>query len=94
MNLEQSFSRERKTDRIGEVNRNTNGELMRIIAYRNAMDIDIQFEDGAVVRNKSYGNFKNGHIRNYNSKCYDTTVKLDNIIGETVVNKAEQEWFV
>lgn len=83
--------KKRKVGRVGEVNRSKAGQLMKIIAYRNAMDIDIQFEDGAVVRNKSYGNFKNGHIRNYNSKCYDTTVKLDNIIGETVVNKAEQE---
>ena len=35
---------------------------MKIIAYRNTRDIDIQFEDGIVVSGKSYENFKKGII--------------------------------
>ena len=52
-------------DRVGEVNKATNGMMMRIIDYRSANDIDVQFEDGKVVKNSSYGNFKTGHISPY-----------------------------
>ena len=50
-------------DRTGEVNYNNQGEKMTIIAYRKAIDIDIQFEDGSVAYNKCYGNFKKGLIK-------------------------------
>ena len=33
-----------------------------IIEYRNSKDIDLKFEDGTVVTNKNYGNFKRGSI--------------------------------
>lgn len=49
-------------DRTGEVRRANNGMMMKIIAYRSSYDIDIQFEDGAVVYNKRYCNFKRGSI--------------------------------
>lgn len=51
-------------DRTGEVRRANNGMMMKIIAYRSSYDIDIQFEDGAVVYNKRYCNFKRGSISN------------------------------
>ena len=37
-------------DRTGEVNRATNGMLMRIEIYRNNHDIDVLFEDGTLVK--------------------------------------------
>lgn len=51
-------------DRVGETSKSFEGQLMRIIAYRNCKDIDVQFEDGVVVPNKSYIHFKSGTIKN------------------------------
>lgn len=48
--------------RVGEVSYNTKGEKMTIIAYRNSIDIDIQFEDGSITYNKQYRYFKKGKI--------------------------------
>lgn len=50
-------------DHIGETNVAKNGLKMTIIAYRKYNDIDIQFEDGTNVYNKTYINFKKGEIR-------------------------------
>lgn len=50
--------------RIGEVNRAKNGMLMKIIEYGNVRNIDVQFEDGTVVTNKTYSDFKKGSIAN------------------------------
>jgi hypothetical protein len=49
---------------IGETRNANNGQLMTIIAYRDCYDIDVMFEDGAIVRNKAYSNFKTGSIKN------------------------------
>lgn len=53
-----------RNDRIGEEVKAKNGLRMKIIAYRNANDIDVQFEDGVFVKNRSYANFRKGSIRN------------------------------
>lgn len=37
---------------------------MKIIAYRNKRDIDIQFEDGVIVEHRKYSDFKAGAIKN------------------------------
>ena len=49
-------------ERIGEESVSTNGQKMKIIAYRSANDIDVQFEDGNIVFNKRYKHFKDGKI--------------------------------
>lgn len=49
-------------NRIQKIKQMKNGLYATIIAYRNACDIDIQFEDGTIVTNKRYGNFKRGEI--------------------------------
>lgn len=54
--------------RIGEVNIATNGMKMKIIEYRSSSNITVQFEDGTIVENKSYGVFKSGKIGNPNVK--------------------------
>lgn len=53
-----------KKFRLGETNVATNGMKMKIIAYRSAMDIDIEFEDGTVVEHRTYACFRNGAIAN------------------------------
>jgi len=50
--------------RIGEENTASNGMKMKIIAYRSATDIDVKFEDGEIICNKTYRNFKIGYITN------------------------------
>ena len=57
--------------RLNETNIASNGMQMTIIAYRNAFDIDIEFEDGQIVYNKAYKEFKNGHISYPNMKSWD-----------------------
>lgn len=53
---------------VGETNVANNGQRMIIIAYRNARDIDVQFEDNTIVRNKTYGAFLKHSIGNPNFK--------------------------
>lgn len=43
---------------------------MTIVRYKNRHDIDVQFEDGSVVRNKDYYNFQNGAIKHLNYPTY------------------------
>ena len=51
-----------KIDRIGETNIANNGLKMKVIAYRNCHDIDVEFETGEIVYNASYNNFTRGGI--------------------------------
>ena len=46
------------------------GMKATIIAYRNNVDIDIQFEDGTVVEHKTIHSFKTGYIKNPNIDNY------------------------
>lgn len=63
-------------DRIGEEVLARNGQKMKIIAIRNAKDIDVEFDDGTVVKNVVYSNFKKGLISNPNNTWYKTRVRL------------------
>ena len=58
------------SERIGEESISTNGQKMKIIAYRSCKDIDIQFEDGTIIYNKMYRDFQTGNIFNPNFKIY------------------------
>lgn len=62
-------------DRTGEISIAFNGMQMKIINYRHSNNIDIQFEDGTIVYNKQYSNFKEGLIKhpNINNKLKDRT---------------------
>lgn len=59
-------------NRIGEQALNNQGCMMAIIEYRKNKDIDVQFEDGTIVTNREYGDFKKGAIKNPNhASIYD-----------------------
>lgn len=60
-------------NRIGETNIANNGMKMTIIAYRKNKDIDIQFEDGTIVYNKSYDAFNKGLIKHPNINTINRT---------------------
>lgn len=76
--------------RIGEFNIASNGQKMTIIAYRKNNDIDVQFEDGTIVYNKSYSYFKKGTIRNPNKRKLSRKSKSKRI-GETSISKMGQK---
>ena len=67
-----------KIDRLGETRMMNCGMEATIIQYKNAMDIDVRFEDGSVVEHKAYGNFKRGGIVNPNIRAF-----VKNRLGET-----------
>ena len=56
--------------RLGEEKIMSNGQKAKLINYNNYSYIDVMFEDGTVVRDRTYAHFKNGLIRNpnYNPK--------------------------
>jgi len=74
----------RFNDRTGETRVANNGEKMTIIAYRDAKDIDIRFDDGTVLTGRDYQDFSAGRIRNPNS--HHTNLRNDRV-GETKVMK-------
>lgn len=49
--------------RVGRKNVNRDGKTMYILAYRKAMDIDVIFEDGRVVRRTTYYKFRDGKVK-------------------------------
>ena len=67
------------TLKVNEINIAKNGQIITIIEYRNSKDIDIQFEDGTIVKNKSYNDFKKGMIKNPNLP----NTQIKNRVGES-----------
>jgi phage gpG-like protein len=56
-----------KLNRVGETHMLSNGMLATIIAYRNNTDIDVMFEDGAIVHHVAYHRFLTGAVRHPDS---------------------------
>ena len=65
-------------NRLGETRMMNCGMEATIIRYGNNTDIDVRFEDGTVVKNRGYGDFKKGTIANPNIKT-----SAENRLGET-----------
>lgn len=53
-----------KSKYLGQKIKMNNGMYATCIAFRSTQDIDVQFEDGTIVRHKSSSSFKNGKIAN------------------------------
>ena len=64
---------------IGKKNKMFNGQVATIVAYRGYYDIDVQFEDGTIVKNRSIGKFKSGNITspNCNSSTKASVLNLE-----------------
>ena len=67
-----------KTSRLGETRMMNCGTEATIIRYGGYEDIDIRFEDGAIVKHRTYDKFKKGGIANPN-----TIASAENRLGET-----------
>ena len=55
--------------KVGESKVANNGLYMKIIAYRNYDDIDVEFENNDIV-NTTYSAFKSGYVKNKNVKGF------------------------
>ena len=73
-------------DRLGETRMMNCGMEATIIRYNTGKDIDVRFEDGAVVEHKEYSKFKKGEIANTNIKA-----SAENRLGETRMMKCGME---
>ncbi|MBK5242153.1 hypothetical protein [Clostridium sp.] len=56
------------SNRLGEIRYNNYGSEMKIIRYGGTFDIDVEFKNGYISKNRQYKKFKNGTIKNYNDK--------------------------
>lgn len=74
--------------RVGEKSKANNGMEMKIIGYRSSLDIDVQFEDGTIVKGKSYQQFKRGEIANPNVK--KKTLRADRLGNEVTAKNGQK----
>ena len=76
-----------KTNRLGKTRMMNCGMKATIIRYGKAIDIDVRFEDGTVVKHKSYSKFKKGGIANPNIKAsrFDETRMMSCGIEATII---------
>lgn len=65
----------RGMERIGEEFTARNGMKIKIIAYRNAEDCDVQFEDGVIVTHRNYRYIKQGHVTYTKNESQDNNQK-------------------
>ena len=61
----------KRNSRIGETNIACNGLKMTIIEYHDAKNIDIQFEDGLIIKHKTYNSFRKGEIKHPDITVHD-----------------------
>lgn len=76
-------------DRVGEQSISKSGHKMVIVAYRKSSDIDIQFEDGAIAKHRSYRHFKNGSISHPNDAVQikdSNGTPINKRVGEQAMN--------
>ena len=73
-----------KEQRLGQIGINNQGLKMTIIKYKNSKDINVQFEDGTIVENRTYDSFKKGNIANLNYK--HSLNLINDRIGEVSIN--------
>ncbi len=73
---------------IGEVRKNNHGTEMKIIAYRNSNDIDVEFldEHQFIRYHSTYANFRNGRILN----PYDKSIFGIGYLGEGAAKQKTQ----
>lgn len=53
----------KEKERLGEIRKMNDGTVGKIISYKNAGDIDVDFGENRIARHKAYANFVSGKIR-------------------------------
>ncbi len=70
-----------KTSCLNERRKMSNGMYATCIAYRGFADIDVVFDDGTVVKNKTKNNFQQGHIKHPtfdDRSCQNISILMNN----------------
>lgn len=76
-------------NRVGEENYNKEGTLMRIIEYKNAKDILVEFQDEyKYKKSATYQHFKKGEIKN----PYDKTIFDIGYLGKGIYDKKDYSY--
>lgn len=75
-----NISSKAKRNRVGEKSVSNGGEIIEIVKYVDAHDIDVKFPDGSISQHKAYSSFKKGTIENPKTKKH---VNADTVIGLT-----------
>ena len=70
----------RTQHRLGQEFTMNSGEIVKIIAYRNSKDCDVQFSDGAIRTSVHFNDIKRGKLVHPSKLAY-------NIVGNTYTNK-------
>ncbi len=78
-----------KQNYIGQTFTASNGQKITIIEYIDTYHVTVQFEDGTIVKNRYYGNIKNGEVTNPNFtfEKYKTNNIISNRVGSSFINK-------
>ncbi|MBQ0042181.1 MAG: hypothetical protein KBS85_02495 [Lachnospiraceae bacterium] len=58
------------------------GLIATCVAYRNSLDIDVEFEDGTIVFHRTKHNFLRGHVDNPNNKGNRYETRKKSCVGE------------
>jgi hypothetical protein len=74
---------------IGETNTDVNGRIMTIIEYYSNSNVTLQYDDGKIIKDKEYRQFKRG-IDMYPSDYTGRTVTARNGLKMTVI--ADRKW--
>ena len=81
-----------KKERIKEKRMMNCGMFATIVAYRSAIDMDVQFEDGFIAMHVPYSSFKKGCVANKNIKI--SQYNIERYIGKKRMAKCGQEMTV
>ena len=72
--MESTDNKNKRDDRIGMSMMMNCGMRATIINYRTCNDIDVQFEDGTIVKHKGFGAFQKRNIKNPNVSIKDKRI--------------------
>ncbi len=70
--------------RVGMSTTNHQGLKMTIVAYVGSQDVDVQFEDGSIIRHQTYANFIKGNTSNPN--YHSPRLRADRIGESNIAN--------
>lgn len=69
INIDKIKNTKYKNKYINQINTMSNGMTAKIIEYRNASDIDIEFEDSTIIKHTSISKFESGTIKHPFKSC-------------------------
>lgn len=80
------------THHLNEIRVMNNGMKAKVIAYRTHLDIDIEFEDGTVVKNRQYYLFKIGNIGYPQKSClYETNIMKNGMNAKIIALRNKKD---